>query len=257
MVRYRNRKRRAAGAYHVGRKVAAAASRAVSRKRRRIGRSTGPQKIQTHGIVRMARHSFLPVSRKAVLRYSETFTLTTGTGGLFGTDQVMRLNSLYDPDFTGGGHQPYLYDQITPLYASYRVYAAKVTLIGATIGGTADLCYAVKYSTDSGGSGLAAKSIDTITETTNSVQQYLSPSGNKRVSKQTMYFPMAALFGVSKKAYQIDDKYQSATNTNPGETAYLYISVGSPNGTSGETMTLQVVIDFYAKFFNRIDQAPS
>ena len=54
------------------------------------------------------RHPLVPLSRRGVLKYSETFTLTTGAGGTFGVDQVMKLNSLYDPDFTGGGHQPYL-----------------------------------------------------------------------------------------------------------------------------------------------------
>ena len=77
----------------------------------------------------------------------------------FRVDQVMKLNSLYDPDFTGGGHQPYLYDTMTATYANYRVYAASVKIINSTIGGSADLALGAKLGTNSSGTVLSGKSL--------------------------------------------------------------------------------------------------
>lgn len=53
-------------------------------------------------------------------RYS--FSHTVGSQG----NQQFRLNSLFDPDYTGTGHQPMGYDQITPLYHQYCVLDVKV-----------------------------------------------------------------------------------------------------------------------------------
>lgn len=37
------------------------------------------------------------------------------------------MNSTYDPDFTGTGHQPYYYDTLSSLYKRYAVQGAKLT----------------------------------------------------------------------------------------------------------------------------------
>ena len=203
------------------------------------------------------RHPLVPLSRRGVLKYSETFTLTTGAGGTFGVDQVMKLNSLYDPDFTGGGHQPYLYDTMTATYANYRVYAASVKIINSTIGGSADLALGAKLGTNSSGTVLSGKSLDSVTEQTSAAIQYLSPSGNKRVSTMKMYVPCHRVFGVSKYTYDNDDTYQSLTSTSPTQSVWLFVSAASASGTAGESVSVQIIINFYCKFFNRIDQAQS
>lgn len=42
--------------------------------------------------------------------------------------QVMRMNSTYDPDFSGGGHQPMYRDTYAAVYNSYRVVGSKITV---------------------------------------------------------------------------------------------------------------------------------
>jgi len=42
------------------------------------------------------------------------------------TAQVFRANSLYDPDYTGGGHQPNGFDQIIAAYQHFTVTDAKI-----------------------------------------------------------------------------------------------------------------------------------
>ena len=65
------------------------------------------------------------------LRYVDNFNLT-GSAGVVGAN-VFRLNSCFDPDLTGVGHQPMYFDQFcgaagTGPYGRYRVTSAKATV---------------------------------------------------------------------------------------------------------------------------------
>ena len=59
------------------------------------------------------------------LTYCDTKTITPGSTM---ANHVFRLNSIFDPDFTGVGHQPGFHDQWANLYNQYRVTSAEWTL---------------------------------------------------------------------------------------------------------------------------------
>lgn len=42
------------------------------------------------------------------------------------TTQAFRINSLYDPDYSVGGGQPYYFDQMMLIYERYQVYGCKI-----------------------------------------------------------------------------------------------------------------------------------
>jgi len=54
--------------------------------------------------------------------------MTTAGNLSTGVLQRFRLNSLYDPDVTNTGHQPYQYDQLTAVYLYYLVRRAHIDL---------------------------------------------------------------------------------------------------------------------------------
>lgn len=61
--------------------------------------------------------------------YRSQLVLATGlANGCQRKAYVWRMNSLYDPDQTGTGHQPMAHDQWATLYKKYRVQAVKVTM---------------------------------------------------------------------------------------------------------------------------------
>lgn len=70
-----------------------------------------------------------PITKTYRLRYvAPLITLVTqATRGAGGTYYVFRGNSVYDPDYTGVGHQPHFFDQISPLYEYYQVLKVKMT----------------------------------------------------------------------------------------------------------------------------------
>lgn len=65
-------------------------------------------------------------------KYVDTVTLTSpGTPGDPGFYQF-RVNSLHDPDYSGTGHQPLYYDEMSARYAYYTVVSASIECTFAT-----------------------------------------------------------------------------------------------------------------------------
>lgn len=57
---------------------------------------------------------------RTTLKYSDVAVLATTLGTGFVT-YVLRANSLFDPDFSGAGHQPLRFDQLAAMFNQYRV----------------------------------------------------------------------------------------------------------------------------------------
>jgi len=65
----------------------------------------------------------MPRTFKTKLLYVQEFTLDPGT---YSTSQSFRANDLYDPDYTGLGHQPRGFDQLTPFYQRFYVVGSRI-----------------------------------------------------------------------------------------------------------------------------------
>lgn len=61
------------------------------------------------------------------LKYIDSkFDLSTTVGNGYRQFNVFRANSIYDPDVTGVGIQPYGHDELEAIYSAYTVYASKI-----------------------------------------------------------------------------------------------------------------------------------
>lgn len=65
-------------------------------------------------------------SKLVSLKYTEEFTLNPGTGAI--GRYTFRANGMFDPNYSGTGHQPYSFDQIMGLYSHFTVVGSKITL---------------------------------------------------------------------------------------------------------------------------------
>ncbi len=63
-----------------------------------------------------------PDQLRCTLKYKETGITFSGATP---AAQVFRINSLFDPNLTGVGHQPNYFDQLTAVYGQYVVLAAR------------------------------------------------------------------------------------------------------------------------------------
>jgi len=71
--------------------------------------------------------SFPSSIKYAKLRYVEDIKLDTAAPGVL-SHYVYRCGSIYDPNYTGTGHQPYSYDTYATLFNHYCVLGAKLTV---------------------------------------------------------------------------------------------------------------------------------
>lgn len=192
----------------------------------------------------------VPLKSRHVLRYAETFAFTTGAAGVMGSEQTMLINSLFDPNFTGTGHQPNGFDQLAALYNKYYVDKVDITLLFSTIGSTADICCASSLQPIST-FALAGITVDAATENNLVSTAILSASGNSRTVEVKLSVDIPKLLGLSHEQYISDDRYQALVTANPSLGPAITVAIGSYSGVASEAASCQIVLDMHAVFFAR------
>lgn len=186
------------------------------------------------------------------LTYEDCKTMTV-TGAPVQT--VFRLNSLYDVDYTGLGHQPSGFDQLAALYDKYCVVSSKVfiepfcednaTLYFGFIGAIVmddDNNYTTVHSTyNSALEGCKQKRL--IQCSTDGIMQ-MKP-------KLKIGFSAKKLFHLNSTPLE-EDSICSAIGTNPSRGAYLCIWVSSnDDSTELPAIRVHVRIEQNAIFFDK------
>jgi len=182
------------------------------------------------------------------MKYAEQITQSGPTfGGL--TQFVMNLNSIFDPNRTGLGHQPYGHDTMSTIYNRYRVVSCNYAISAIGTGGSTSDGYSIIAALPANeviglGGGVAEAQENPkckfITQ---------APNAALKVLKGTVYMP--SLMGRTREQYLSDDRYQAVFGTSPAELGVLNIFTGLLNGTS-ETITakLNVVLTYTVECFD-------
>lgn len=95
---------------------------AYSRKK-----STGRKVIPYRKKPRVPRFNDVLRPMRVKMRYQDGVVLAS-TALIGFTTYAFRTNSLFDPDWTGTGHQPYRFDQLAAIYRKYTVVGSKITV---------------------------------------------------------------------------------------------------------------------------------
>lgn len=102
-------------------------SRKVQSKSRGASKTTRNGSTKTPGrITGLSRSDYgFPDRLRTKLQYCDVIQLAASAGSpaLY----QFRMASLYDPDYTGAGHQPQWYDQLSAVYSFYKVVGSKIT----------------------------------------------------------------------------------------------------------------------------------
>ncbi len=199
-----------------------------------------------------------PPKYRCALRYAQTKTYTTGASGVSGTENAFSLNSLYDPDITGVGHQPYGFDQVASLYSKYLVMSCDVQIRAVTPGGGADMCILAAF-TGSQAVSLSGITVDAATEKQGVITKSISSSGsNRNVVINLPAIPLPKSLGLTPVQYMAElGTYGAGVTASPSVQSILRVNVASYNGTASEEVTIQVVIIYHAEFYDRVVQSQS
>jgi hypothetical protein len=176
-----------------------------------------------------------------LLKYSTEFSLNPSAGGV--ARQVFVANGLYDPDYSGVGHQPYSFDQIMALYNHYTVLKARITVRQVAAGG--DVYGAFGVTLSGSADDLSGLSLDTIlehpgTKSWAEIVRYTQPA------PQEVSFDAQQFFGATNVVGK--DPYVGTAAANPSEQAFFTVWIGAHAGTDPSAVTFQATLEFEAVF---------
>lgn len=158
------------------------------------------------------------------------------------TTHVYKLNDMYDPDYSGGGHQPFSYDQWTGFYANWNVTSCVVDITFEPAGGMFVGYCPSRLATLSGATTLSG-----FMEQPGAVVEGSNASEIR--SMNTKVF-MQKIFGVERQKLYDDPDFTGSTTASPANPAYLHVMVVSSDEAATQTCYLTVRLQFMAKFTN-------
>lgn len=181
------------------------------------------------------------------LTYSEGFNvaITTGIPQLF----EFRGNSLFDPDVTFVGHQPYLFDELAALYATYQVHGCSIKIYpGPNATPPADpfsiCCVPLNGQMSSALQPFVASELPyaTFREFTGSGDD--TPIISKFMSSRRM-------LGFTKDQSEADENERASVTQNPSTVWYWSTVVSSVDAVATAGCTLVFKLTYYCEFSRR------
>lgn len=185
--------------------------------------------------------SGFPDSKLVRLRYVETINITEAV--LATANHLFSCNSIYDPNTSGTGHQPYGHDQWAALYNHYEVLGSKIRVLASSASATGvGVIVGIQLSDDT------SVAINTNELMENNKSKYrICVAGNPPTVltqkwSQRRHFP-------GKRG---DDNLSAMFGANPSEQMFYNIYLGSGNTTSAMSpVSLQVQVDYIVKVYER------
>lgn len=208
---------------------------------------------------RYAGRPYIKVMRQPVpdqmltkLNYSENLVipLLGAVGGALSPSLYRFQTSLYDPDYTGTGHQPMWRDTLATMYNKYRVHGIKYR-------------FTIKNISDSSNIITGAIRHTSLTTTDGDYRVIRERRGTQKfhtgsfLSMPTVvkgYMSTNRPYGITKREFMSDEDFDADIGSNPTKMAYLDLYAWTMSSTN---VNLNVIVDltFYASFDKR--QQPS
>lgn len=218
-------------------------------RKRKSGRSSGRSKAIAKARSRRSwRRSttYLPrgvVNKRALVKltYVDSAAQTSNTGSI--TTYNFKSNGMYDPNFTGTGHQPLGFDQMMAQYNHFTVIGSKIT-VTFDVQPTATVPVLVAIQS-AAGTSFTPTSIDEICEQPR-IHWKLLPVGNGN-SRGKLSHKFSAKKFFSTKAIVAEDSYKGSASIDPVETAFYRILMAAENAGT-VTVNWRVRITYIAVF---------
>jgi hypothetical protein len=203
---------------------------------------------QEQSLVRTA----FPRSTVVKLRYVADVQLTPTTSAV--GSYIFRANNLYDPDYSGTGHQPMGFRQWAAFYNHYVVQKSTILAEMTTLAG-AEMVFA--------GIHLADDAFFNVNQTT-MIEQGLSNtvtftghSGAQRVTRIRKNYNAKTFFNVTDIKDNVA-RIGANTSGGPTEEAYFIVYVGDVNSTSTANTPFQALITMeFDVIFSEPKELPS
>jgi len=161
------------------------------------------------------------------------------------------MNSLFDPDLTGVGHQPYGFDQLKVFFLNYLVTAMTVELqmVQQTYNGdTITVSLLPWYSASA-----PPTAQDYLNELGTNERLQL-PAGQVKVFKRR--YEIADVLGLTLSDFVSDPAYRTPVGSNPTLAPTFNLSYTCGSATQ-PTFTVDMTITYHSQFMDKVVQAQS
>lgn len=182
------------------------------------------------------------------LNYQDYYTYNV-PGGI--SIQQYRGNSVYDPDATGVGGQPTMFDQLAGLYNKYIVYASKIHV---RVINTDNVPVRVVLIPTLNGTTFS--SVGAAIDFPSSKYRLLSPSGSGGDKCSIVHYAKSANISNIKDIMDESSDLGAAVTNNPSKPWYWQLYFQNDDG-GNLVLTYQVKITYYVKFYEPVRLADS
>lgn len=207
-------------------------SKRAIKQKRRYNKNTIPTIVKDH--VRFPAGDRLITT----LVYGDLFSTSSTAIGVY-QEQNFRLNSLQDPDFSGGGHKPYGSNEMFAFFNRYVVTKVDWKIKGFATSSLGWLTIIPMNTPTTPGT------LSKALEEPRCKVQSLLPTQYTELSGS---IDLAELTGVSMTTYLADDRFQAINGNNPLETMILHLGVSGPGGLT--TMGYVAQFTYHVQFYD-------
>lgn len=187
-----------------------------------------------------------PTSKLVRFRYVQEIQLNAGVAGI--ATHLFRANSLFDPDFLLGGHQPMGYNEWMARYNHYTVIGSRcvVTYAPSVTASVLPAYFGVNLSGDAAATYTSVEHLleQRFTRRSHGVAGMSYHLVNDKRATVQCHFAARKFFGSSFVVGV--EPYRGGAASNPTEQAYFEIWTASVGGNDPATLNLLVNIDFIA-----------
>lgn len=189
------------------------------------------------------------------LRYVDNFTFSSGIG--IATHYTFRANGIYDPNYTGTGHQPMGFDQWNNFYSKWVVIGSRIKVTVWSNGTSA--------SADAGMVGVVLQNeVSSVTDITTLRERNFgrfkaltNASGSAASRTVSCNYSPRKHFGIPKNEVE-DDQYTGTASADPSRQGYYscyWLPVASSVTDNAIYGTAE--IEYIVKYFDRHDLSGS
>lgn len=178
--------------------------------------------------------------------YGQVVNLDLSSTG--GAENAFRLNSLFDPDFTGTGTQPIGFDQWSALYNRYRVHSCSMHVEWLSSGTTLGAICGISVRRDS---GVVNQFQDLVGEP---YTKWIGV-GSAQAGPGCLHHAVSVreLYGISNSTF-MDEDYSASISGSPSRIVYGHVWANTWTQTAeAVAMRCAVHLIYDVEFYERVD----
>lgn len=195
----------------------------------------------------------------AKFKYVESYDISISGAPYFGRQQ-MSGNSLFDPNATGGGSQPYGFDQWATLYYIYRVYGSKIECVVLPYDGDAipdasnDVSVTIlPYRNSDNPFALVSNPVEFGVLPYAKTKDFKVYGSTGKDNKMTHYMSTAKMYGLDPVQVKCNPTYESLMTTNPATRWYWNImTYPTTGGSIAHQVIVRCTVTYYVEMTQRV-----